>query len=120
MILLRNLLPIVALLLALSPAVPACAGALTREPEKASVHAVGRGVPPASLDRFTRKHHQVLSLEESNAIDDDSDQSDNAPAYLVQNVTWYMLVDEPRPAVHRTAPPSHWPCAAPATGPPHA
>jgi len=116
---LHNLFPLIALLLALMPAAPATGGDLARQRGGSIVQAIERIAQVPSLDLATRKNRHAGSIEEFFAIDDDSDQDGKSPALPIQSLAWFVLVAEPRPATDRDALLSHWPCAAPATGPPH-
>ena len=79
-------------------------------------------LPPRQGDLVTRKQRHAASLEEFFAIDDDSDQYAKAPPGLAAMLarSW-PVAERPRPPLcYREALPTHRPCAAPQTGPPHA
>jgi hypothetical protein len=118
LILLGKLLRFAALAVALLAAGPVVAGERARKPDGASVQTVGHGTPAPSFDFTTRKHRHAASLEEFLAVDDDSDEYAKSPAVVAPDITWYTTVAERQPRFYRVAPPSHWPRAAPSTGPP--
>jgi hypothetical protein len=75
-----------------------------------------------AVDIVTRKQRHAGSLEEYFAIDDDADQfvpSQPQLAVVIRQSTRLVARPEP-PNCYRDARPTHRPCAAPATGPPHA
>jgi hypothetical protein len=75
-----------------------------------------------TVDIVTRKQRHAGSLEEYFAVDDDADQfvqSHSQLAVVIRESTPVVARPEP-PNCYREALPTHRPCAAPPTGPPHA
>jgi hypothetical protein len=78
--------------------------------------------PGRSADLITRKQRYAASIEEYFAIDDDADQYIESPRRLAAALarsTPITAAPLPLPC-YGEVPPSHRPCAAPPTGPPHA
>jgi hypothetical protein len=75
-----------------------------------------------AVDLVTRKQRHAASLGEYFAVDDDAEQYAQSPpqvAVVRGRSTWVTPRSEPR-LCYREPLPSHRPCAAPSTGPPHA
>jgi hypothetical protein len=75
-----------------------------------------------AIDLVTRKQRHAASIEEYFTVDDDAEQYVQSPpqlAVVIRRSTPVVARPEP-PNCYREAPPSHRPCAAPPTGPPHA
>jgi hypothetical protein len=118
LILLRKLLRFAALAVALLAGGSAFAGERARKPDEPAVQTIGHGTPAPAVDFTTRKHRHAASLEEFLAIDDDSDEYAKSAAIVAPDITWYTTVAERQPHLYAVAPLSHWPRAAPSTGPP--
>jgi hypothetical protein len=117
----RLFLGLLPALLALLLHAPIAANAPLSIFEPASVESFERGNPlPSAGDLITKKQRHAASIEEYFAIDDDADQHAKWPERAVALSTPFTLVGELQPFVYSGVAPSHPPCAAPPTGPPHA
>jgi hypothetical protein len=118
LILLGKLLRFVALALALLAAGPVAAGELAYKPDGAAIKTIGHGTPAPLVDLTTRKNRHAASIEEFLAIDEDSDEYAKALAIVAPDITWSTTIAERQPRLYGVTPISHWPRAAPSTGPP--
>jgi hypothetical protein len=108
-------------LLALLLHAPSAAGKPLTMPNIAAAEIFERSNPlPVAIDLTTRSQRHAASIEEYFAIDDDADQYAKWPAHVAPLTTRYTPVRELQPFVYGAVAPSHPPCAAPPTGPPHA